>query len=182
MATDLSIQKRMRFQIDPTPGETQRACSAIVRACLPPSRRSQVMIALYVVIGAAAWFLTPKSWPMTLVIGVGAVLATESALRAESRSRMRRLQASDPHALETHHVELGPEGVHAWCGHIDARYPWQDYSRVLEDREFYLLVRPSGTGTAIPKRLLDPPRDAELRERIREWAPEQAAGLAHPAS
>ena len=181
MATDLSTQKPIRFQIEPTPGETQRACSAIVRACLPPSRRSHIMIALYVVIGAAAGLLTPSRL-MTFIIGVGAVLATESALRAESRSRVRRLQASDPHALETHYVELGPEGVHAWCGHIDARYPWQDYYRVLEDREFYLLVRPSGSGTAIPKRLLDAPRDAELRERIREWAPEQAAGLARPAS
>jgi hypothetical protein len=47
-----------------------------------------------------------------------------------------------------------------------------------ENGEFYLFARPSGSGSAIPKRLLDPVTEAALRERINEWAPDHGSGLA----
>jgi hypothetical protein len=161
----------LRFQIEPTPGESQRACGAIVRASLPPTRASMLMVVLYAVIVAAAWVLTPSSRAMTAVIGVGAALATVSLLQADGRSRMRRLQANDPHARELHYVELDAVGIHTWCGHVDARYPWRDFTKALETREFFLFVRGSGNGAAVPKRVLAAGQDVELRERIREWAP-----------
>ena len=98
----------MRFQIDPTPDEAQRGCAAIARAVLPPSRGNAVLLGLY-----AAVVLTPTTRPQTIVIGVGAVLATAFALQAEGRSRLRRLRAADPHAQETHFVELGPGAVNS---------------------------------------------------------------------
>ena len=171
----------MRFQIDPRPGESQRACGAIARVVMPPSRATLIVLGLYVVVGVAAYVLTPATRFATLAIGVAAVIGTAYALQAEGRGRLARLQADDPHALETHFVELGPEGVHAWCSHIDARYPWRDFTRIAEDREFYLFARPNGTGAAIPKRLLDATMDQALRERIREWAPERGSSLARPA-
>jgi hypothetical protein len=114
---------------------------------------------------------------MTMGIGIAAVIATVTALQAEGRSRIRRLQTEDPHARETHYVELSPEGVRAWCAHVDARYAWADFAKVVENNEFYLFVRAGGTGTAIPKRLLDGEGDAELRRWIKEWAIDHGASL-----
>jgi YcxB-like protein len=168
----------VRFQIDPAPEETQRACRAIVQASLPPSRGGAIMIALYAAVVGSAFTFAPATRPATAVIGVGAVLATAAALQAEGRRRVRRLQVDDPHARETHFVELSSGGVHTWCAHIDARYPWAEFATVRESQEFYLLVRPSGNGVAIPKRLLDDARDAELRARICEWTPDRGASLA----
>ena len=172
----------MRFEIAPTPGESARACAAIARAALPPSRASVIMIALCGAVIAAAALLTPATLARTGLVGVGAVLATATVLQAEGRSRLRRVQNADPHALETHYVELAPEGVRAWCGHVDARYPWREFARVDEDNEFYLLVRLSGSGVAVPKRLLDSAKETELRERLRAWSPDGGAGLAREMS
>ena len=160
------------FQVDPTPDETRRACAAIAQASLPPSRAAPMLIGLFVVIALAAYVLTPTTWYPTLLIGLATALGTVFLLQADGRSRVRRMQASDPHALETSFIELSPEGVRAWCAHIDVRHPWQDYSRVVVTNEFYLFIRGSGPGSvAIPRRLLDAERDGELRARVREWAP-----------
>ena len=117
----------------------------------------------------------------TTLIGLGAIVATGVGLQAEGRSRLRRLQERDPHAQEVHHVELGPAGVRTWCAHVHARYTWADFAKVTENGEFYLFVRPNGSGVAIPKRLLDGPRDEELRSKIREWATDRGAALAREA-
>ena len=172
----------MRLEIDPVAGESARACAAIARAALPPSRAGLIMIALYGAVVAAAAILAPATLAETALVGVGAVLATATILRAEGRSRLRRAQDADPHALETHYVELGPDGVRAWCAHVDARYPWREFTKVDEDNEFYLIVRPSGSGVAVPKRLLDAASEAELRERLHAWAPDGGAGLAREMS
>lgn len=172
----------MRFQIDPLPSESQRACRAIVQAALPPSRINAVLIALYAAVALAAFVFTPATRATTLIIGVAAVMATAWAIQVESRTRVRRLQRDDPHALETHFIEIGPEGVHTWCAHIDARYPWSDFASVAETGEFYLLVRPSGNGVAIPKRLLNENTRSELLTGLREWAPDRAAGLSRKAA
>jgi len=137
-----------------------------------------IVLGLYVAVGAASFVFTPATTFATLVIGLGAVLGTAFALQFEGRLRLRRLQASDPHAQETHFVELTQEGLHAWCAHVDARYPWRDFSKVTENGEFYLFARPNGSGSAIPKRLLDPTTEAALRERILEWSPDLGSGLA----
>jgi len=168
----------LRFEIDPTPEETRRACSAIAQACLPPSRGNAILFGMYTAVGIAAYFLTPATRPVTFLIGLVAVAATALLLQAEGRSRLRRLQVEDAHARERHFVELSPEGVRAWCSHVDARYPWKDFFKVVENSEFYLFLRPSGNGSAIPKRLLDDVTETELRERIRAWSPDSGTGLA----
>ena len=168
----------LRFEIDPTPGESDRACAALLKVSLPPSRRTYVVLALYGLVILAAFTLTPETTAATTGIGVAAVLATVRALEAEGRSRVRRLGAHDPHARERHFVEVNAEGVRTWCAHIDARYPWAEVTRVVESSEFYLFARVTGGGAAVPKRLLDADRESDLRERIREWAPDRGASLA----
>jgi GNAT superfamily N-acetyltransferase len=101
-----------------------------------------------------------------------------SVLQTEGRRRVRHLRENDPHASETHFVELDPLGIHTWCSHADAKYQWRDFSKACEPTEFFLFVRPSGAGAAVPKRLLQDGQDVELRNRIREWAPELGADLA----
>ncbi|HKW11835.1 MAG TPA: YcxB family protein [Gemmatimonadaceae bacterium] len=167
----------LRFQIDPSREESQRACAAMVRACLPPSRRDLILLALYVAVGVAAFYFTPDTTATTFLIGMLAITAAVIAIEVEGRLRVRHLRTADPHAEETHFVELNAEGVRSWCAHVDARYPWRDFSKVAEDKEFYLLLRLSGAGSAIPKRLLDRVTDAQLRARIREWSPDRGASL-----
>jgi hypothetical protein len=133
---------------------------------------------MYVAVGVAAYYLTPTSRPLTFLIGLVAVVATALLLQAEGRSRVRRLQLDDAHVREPHFIELTPESVRAWCSHVDSHYPWKDFFKVIENNEFYLLLRPSGNGSAIPKRILDDPTDALLRQRIRDWSPDGGAGLA----
>ena len=162
MATYILDSQPLRFQIDPQPGESLRACTAIARAVLPATRGNAIVLGLYALVGIASYVFTPTTRAATFIIGLGAVLGTVFALQAEGRSRLRRLQASDPHARETHFVELTPDGLHAWCAHVDARYPWQDFSKVTENGEFYLFARQNGTGSAIPKRLLDPVTEPAL--------------------
>jgi len=168
----------MRFEIDPLPDETSRGCAAIVQASLPRSRANLIVIASYALIGVAASLLTPATWVMTFVIGVCGIAGTTIALQMEARSRLRRLRWNDPHATERHFLELSPEGVRAWCQHVDARYPWRDFAKVTENKEFYLFVRPSGAGSALPKRLLDQERELALRALIQEHSPDRGAALA----
>jgi hypothetical protein len=159
----------LRFQIDPTPEESQRACAAVARACLPPSRRDLFLLAVYAAVGIAAVYVTPATTAETFFIGLLAITATVAVIELEMRLRFRHLRKADPHAREPHFVEVSREGVRSWCAHIDARYPWRDFSKITDNSEFYLFVRPSG-GSMIPKRLLDEAKDSELRARVREWA------------
>lgn len=182
MTTVVRDGDSLRFQIDPAPNETQRACQAIVQAALPPSRGNAIVLGLYALGGVAAWIFTPATFVRSAVIAIGAVAFTTMALQAEGRRRVRQLRTGDPHAQETHFVELDATGVRTWCAHIDARYPWRDFTKVAENKEFYMLVRPSGNGVAIPKRLLDEATARELRDRLREWAPDHGAALGREAA
>jgi|SRR5687767_6745850 len=182
MSAQGSDVQSLRFQIDPRPGESLRGCSAIAQAAMSPGRANLIVYALYAAVFVAAFFLTPATWITTFLIGLVAVLATTLALQAEGRSQLRRLQASDPHALETHYVEIGPEGIHTWCSHVDVRYPWPEFTKVAENTEFYLFIRPSATGAAIPKRVLDDATESVLRARIREWSPDRGTALARERS
>ena len=167
----------LRFEIDPQPGESARACTAIVRSVVSTAGATLLAFALYLGVGVASYFLTPATRLTTFIIALSGVLATMYGLQALSRSRLRRLRSNDPHSAERHFVELSAAGVHAWCAHVDARYPWSDFTKTVQTPEFILLVRPTGTGTAIPKRLLDPAGEAHLREHIREWLPDRGANL-----
>lgn len=100
------------------------------------------------------------------------------ALSAVARARARRRHANDPHARETFFIELGAEGLRTWCSHVEARYPWRDFTRVTETQEFYLFVLPSGSGSALPKRLLNDAQESELRSCIREWSADHGGALA----
>src|ERR1041385_6754867 len=171
----------MRFQIESTPEETRRSCAAIVQAALPPSRANYVVVLLYVAVGVVAYLLTPATRVATFLIGVAAVAATTLALQVEGRARVRRLQVNDPHASEPHFIEVSAEGVHSWCSHVDARYPWRDFAKVTENPEFFVLARASGVGSAVPKRLLAEKEEAELRAQLREWSPDHGAGLGQAA-
>ena len=168
----------VRFQIDPNPEESQRACMAIARAVLPPDRSQLALWAIVAGVTGAAYVVTPDTWDATTAIGAAAVFTTTSTLQLLGRARLRRLRGADPHARETHYIELSPDGVRTWCSHVDARYPWAEFVTVTEDTEFYLFARGSGVGTVIPKRLLTDVEDAALRGRIREWSPDRGAALA----
>lgn len=178
MAANISMDQTLRFQIDPQPGESARACSAIARSMIRGGRADLLLLGLYGAVGLASYFLTPATRLATFLIGVFAVLGTYSGMRAVGRANLRRLQAADPHALESHFAELSAEGVRTWCSHVDVRYAWKDFARVTENSEFYMLARPNGTGSAIPKRLLDDEADARLRACLREWSPDRGGNLA----
>ena len=145
---------------------------------MPPSRFVSVMFALYTAVGLAAFALARPTFPATFLLGIVAVGATAVSLQAEGRRRLRALRRNDAHELEPHVLELSPDGIRSSCSHIDARYGWPDFARTIENNEFYLFVRPSGAGAALPKRLLDPVTEASLRECIIEWSPDGGAGLA----
>lgn len=168
----------MRFDITPLTGETRRACSAIAQAAMPPSRFALVLVALYALVMVAAFTFASATVTTTFIIGILAVAATAIGLHAEGRRRLRALRRADAHELEPHFVELSAEGVHTGCSHIDARYNWSDFTRTVETQEFYLFIRPTGAGAAVPKRVLDEPSEAQLRECIVQWSPDRGAGLA----
>jgi hypothetical protein len=170
----------MRFQIDPLPGETARGCTAIAQASLPTSQATAIMIATILGIYVASRLLTPTTQSMTSLIAIFAIAFMIGLSMVERSLRLRRLRRNDPHALETHFVELDQQGVRSWCSHVDARYAWQDYLKVIENKEFYLLVRSTGNGALIPKRILDKAQEEELRVRISEWSPDRGSGLTVP--
>jgi hypothetical protein len=178
MATGMSMGQTLRFQIDPQPGESARACSAIARTIIPAGRGNLLLFGLYGAVGVAAYVLTPATRLTTFLIGLGGVMGSVYGLQAVGRANLRRLQLTDPHSTETHFVEVSADGVHTWCSHVDARYPWADFAKVTENNEFYMLARPNGTGAAIPKRLLDDAADAQLRDCLRGWSPDRGANLA----
>jgi hypothetical protein len=177
MATQISTDPTLRFQVDSQPGESARACSAIARSVIPQTRGNLLLFGLYIAVGLASYFLTPATRLTTFVIGLAGVLGTLYGLQAVGRANLRHLRRTDPHSTETHFVEVSTTGVHTWCAHIDARYPWSDFAKVVENNEFYMMVRPNGTGTAIPKRLLSAADDAQLRDRLRDWSPDRGVNL-----
>src|SRR5215212_7832629 len=152
MTAHTSMDQALRFQIDPQAGESARACTAIARSAVSMTRGNLLMLGLYAAVGLASYFLTPATRLTTFIIGIGAAMGMTYGLQAQGRSRLRRLLASDPHSAETHFVEISDGGLRAWCAHVDARYPWADFTKVVENDEFYMFVRPNGTGSAIPKR------------------------------
>lgn len=168
----------MRFEIDPSVEEAQRACAALVHARLGPDRSSLFLYAVYAAIGGLAYVLTPATRGLTFLIALMASLATAIGLQLIGRARIRRLQTGDPHATERLQLELSAVGVHVWCAHIDARYEWSEFVKVTENGEFYLFVRAPGSGAWLPKRLLDSATDNELRGRVKEWAVDRGANLA----
>ena len=182
MATTFDMDQALRFQIDPQPGESARACAAIARTVVSQSRGNLLLLGLYAAVALASYVFTPATRLTTFIIGIAAILATVSGLQALGRSNARRLRGADAHATETHFVEISAAGVRTWCSHIDARYPWVDFAKAAENSEFYLLVRPNGAGAAIPKRLLNEAGEAQLRERLREWSPDRGANLARVVS
>jgi hypothetical protein len=160
----------MRFEITPLPGESLKGCQALVKESLPPDRGALIAYAVYIGIAVAAFLLTPSSAALTILIAVGAVVVLALAGQAYAKTRLARLMAADKHALETHFVELDDSGARTWCSHIDARFPWSDFTRSTENPEFFLLIRPGGSGIAIPKRAVGHAA-AELRHQLSNWLP-----------
>jgi hypothetical protein len=167
----------MRFRVQPTPDETQRACAAIASASLPPSRAGLITLLVCALVGVAAILLARPTWLITIALTLTGLLVALYALQAEVNWRLRRARADDVHADEPYEIEVGPEGIRTWCAHVDARYTWDGITRVVETPEFYLFLRGIGGGPSIPKRLLDAESNEELRKRIREWSPDRGASL-----
>lgn len=161
----------MRFEIDSNPAEAQRACAAIARAVFPPTRFAISLVVLYACVWAASFYFTPATRTATAFIAIAAVMAAVFLLQFDLQSRGRSAQARDPHAHETHYVELTADGVHTWCAHVDARFPWTDFSRVMDTSEFLLFARPSGVGVAVPKRLTNADELEILLSEVQTWAP-----------
>ena len=181
MTTNITTMPSFRFEITPLPDESMRGCSAIAQAAMPPSRGGLVVFALYAAVGLTAYLIARPTFVATFILGILAVAATALSLQAEGRRRLRALRRNDTHALEPHVLELSSDGICSRCDHIEARYGWTDFVRTIENSEFYLFVRPSGSGAALPKRLLDPVTEASLRECIVQWSPDSGAGLARVA-
>ena len=165
----------MRLEVNPLEGESQRGCSALLEASLPTSWSAVYFLAMYVAIAITAYFVAPSAVFATVLISIAAVFATIYILRWDWRFRTRRLQGKDPHLLETHYIELNPDGIRSWCAHVDARYPWAEYVKTVDTPEFLLLLQAGGGGNAIPKRLLNTQAEAELHQRLAEWAPHLVA-------
>jgi hypothetical protein len=66
----------VRFQVDPRPDETQRACRAIVQASLPRSHGDVVLVVVIAAVVIAAFVLTPTTVNKTAAIAVGGVFLT----------------------------------------------------------------------------------------------------------
>jgi hypothetical protein len=170
----------MRFEIHPVPGESFKGCQALVKESLPPDRSALIAIGVYIAAGAAAFLLTPATAGLTLLISIGAILALVFGSQAYAKARLARLLAADKHALETHFVEVDDTGARTWCNHIDARFVWSDFALSTENAEFFLLVRPGGSGIAIPKRVVGDGA-VELRERLSAWMAQTAASRSSKA-
>jgi hypothetical protein len=161
----------VRFEIDSNPAEAQRACAAIARAMFPPTRFVISLLVLYACVWAASMYFTPATRTATAIIAIASIVAAVLLLQFDLQSRGRSAQARDPHAHETHYVELSADGVRTWCAHVDARLPWADFSRVLDTPEFLLFARPSGVGVAVPKRLIKAEEIETLLAQTQTWAP-----------
>lgn len=167
----------MLLPLDPLDGETPRACRVMIKASMPRSYAGWVMIGVYLIIIAAAYLVTPKTWYITAYAGIfGAVFMT-LALKWELQRRARRARASDAHVLEPWQIEVTAAGVRTWCDHINCRWTWSGITRVIETPEFFLFLRGPNGGPVIPKRILDAPLTAELRANVREWSPDHGASL-----
>lgn len=157
-----------RFEVRPLPGESLRGCQALIRESLPPDRSNVISFAVCFAVAIAAYLLTPSTAVVTALIAAGGILALIVGSQANAKARLAKLRAADTHSLETHFIELDDTGARTWCNHVDARFPWCDFTRVTENPEFFLLIRPGGTGISIPKRVVGT-GVAELRERLSAW-------------
>jgi hypothetical protein len=166
----------VRFEIHPLPGESLRGCQALAKESLPPDRSDVISFGVCFAVVIAAYLLTPSTPVITTLIAVGAVLTLILGSQAHAKARLTQLRAADKHSLETYFVELDDTGARTWCNHVDARYPWGDLTRATESAEFFLLIRPGGSGVAIPKRVVGTGA-AELRERLSAWVARPSASL-----
>ena len=157
-----------RFEVSPLPGESLRGCQALVSESLPPDRSSVISFGVCFAVAIAAYLLTPATATVTTLIAAGGIVALIVGSQAHAKARLAQVRAADKHSLEMHFVELNDAGARTWCNHVDARFPWSDFTRVKENAEFFLLIRPGGTGIAIPKRVVGTGA-AELRERLSVW-------------
>ena len=172
------MDQPLRFEIAPAPGESARGCGALLVSAIAKARArgTFLFVGLCALVGLLA-AVVPPSRASSFLVGLIAVYASIYGVRALGRRNLRALQETDPHALETYFVEIGPLDVYAGCAHVNARYAWEEFTKVTESTEFYLFVRKNGGGVALPKRILDASKEQELRDRIREWAPDRGSGL-----
>src|SRR5690349_3114506 len=115
----------VRYEIVPLPGENARGCRALVCSAMSRarSRNTWLFSGLCAGIGGLSMLL-PPSRATSFVIGVISIYGSIFGLQAIGRANMRKLQDSDPHSLEPHSVEIGPQDIYTGCAHISARYPW----------------------------------------------------------
>jgi hypothetical protein len=163
-----ALSDSVRFEIRPLSGESFKGCQALARESLPPDHSGVISFAVCFAIPIAAYLLTPSTAAATTLIAAGAIMTLILASRAHAKARLAQVRAADKHSLETHFVELDDTGARTWCAHVDARFPWHDFTRTTESAEFFLLIRPGGAGIAIPKRVVGTGA-AELRERLSVW-------------
>ncbi|MEO7999417.1 MAG: YcxB family protein [Gemmatimonadaceae bacterium] len=162
----------MQFDVDPQPNENQRACTAIARAVLPTSRSHFIIMAVVFAISIAAILLTPATTAYSATIGIVAVISMIALQDADVKRRLRRAQARDPHAAESFSVEVTDAGVRTWCSHIEVRHSWAAFMQVFVTSEFVLFASPSGSGVALPRRVVSPETLTTLLARIDVWAPD----------
>ena len=173
------VLSNVQILVDTTVEERRRPRQVLAGSVLPRSRTSAILGGTYAANIAAAIVATPSTAPLTIMIGVAAVLGTVSLMAADARSRWRRAESSDAHAAEPYRVSITEDGIRTWCEHVDIRYPWSDTLRITATAEFYVFLQGAAGGLALPRRALDVEAEAELRRALFEWAPAGAVQLPH---
>lgn len=135
-----------------------------------------MLVGIFALVGLLAGLFLPGAALLTIALALGALLLL-LALHYDSRVRVRRAQAADPHTVEPYVVEFDDEGIRTFCDHVDYRIRWSGITRVVENPEFLLFVRGSSGGLPLPKRVLTPLEDQALRRLVEERVPKEANAL-----
>jgi hypothetical protein len=159
----------VRFRIEPNVEETRRASRLLARAIMPPNRAGWALGAVYLLSSLACIATLGDRAGFGIVISAGSVMAALAVIQAEARRRSRAVLERSPHAEEPYWMEIAEAGVRVSCDHLEQSYRWNGMARVTRTAEFYLFVHSGALGLALPRRILDPAADRELRESIRRW-------------
>jgi hypothetical protein len=146
-------------------------------ASLPASHSTPIIVVGYIVVMVLAAVLARDSQAVTVGLTTLGVALVLGGLQWDLKRRLDRARADDPHRDEHYFIDVSVGGVRTYCDHIDTRYTWEGLSSVIETPEFFLFVRGSSGGPALPKRVLSPEDLMGLRNLIVSHSPDRGVRL-----